>query len=891
MFKRLRQGLRFLRDGDRLQDDIRREMEFHVQMEAERRRAAGVPPDEARRTALRDFGGFGAVQEQVRDVRGLNFWDHLAQDLRFGWRTLRRSPGYAFAAVLTLGLGIGANTAMFSVINGALLHPLPYRDSAQLIRVRNDAPLVNQSDVGVSIAEARDLRRDLTGLESFVEYHQMHFVLLNQGEPHRVNTGVVSSQFFDVFGIKPALGRTFVPSDDVLGAEPVLILSHAFWQKQFGGDANVVGKVVQMNDRAHTIVGVLPAIGQYPNDNDVYMPTSACPFRADAEPDSHTNHRRFAALLAFGRMKPGVTLAEINAAAQADGQKWSREDTVHYRPGSGFKTTAVSIDEEITHDARPIMFTLIGTTALVLLIACANVANLALSRTLRRDRELAVRSALGASRGRLTRQLVTESLILAVLGGAIGLAIASPTARLLAAFASRFTPRIIETSIDGVTLGFTLAVALVTGLVFGTAPALSARRTVVTALKDGGGQSSDAPVRQRLRSALVVAQVTVAFALVVGAGLFLQSLHRLATVDLGFKNDDHVLTAQLHGNFSHQQTAEDLLQFLTGVLAGLKAMPGVQAAAISNAIPLTGAPGALPVTIRAHADPRLPPTVDGNIISSEYFDVLGTPLVRGRTFDSRDTPTSAPVAIINQSMAKLWDQRDPIGDEFTVQISDPHGQPKPLTMQVVGIVTDMKQYSIEQEPLQQFYVPMSQGGSGWGPQVLLRTTRDPLSLAGAVKTVVHQLDNEIPVEDMQTLEDLRQRQLRDPKLAAVLLGSFAGLALLITLAGIAAVIATSVSQRTREFGVRMALGASRSSVLTMVLGQGARLVAVGLVLGAASAVGLSRVLARYLFDTAPTEPLVYLAVAGVVFAAGTLACLAPARRATRVDPLRALRAE
>jgi predicted permease len=891
MFKRLRQGLRFFSRGDRMQDDIRREMDFHLQMEVERRVATGATLEEARRTALRDFGSVGAAEEQVRDVRGLNYWDHLTQDLRYGWRTLRRSPGYALAAVLTLGLGIGANTAMFSVINGALLHPLPYRDSARLIRVRNDAPLVNQSDVGVSIAETRDLRRDLTGLESFVEYHQMHFVLLNQGEPHRVNTGVVSSQYFDVFGIKPAVGRTFTPSDDVLGAEPVLILSHAFWQKQFGSDPNVVGKVVQMNDHAHTIVGVLPAIGQYPNSDDVYMPTSACPYRADAEPDSHTNHRRFAALLAFGRMKPGVTLAEINAAAQADGQKWSQDDTVHYRPGSGFKTTAVSLDDEITHDARPIMFTLIGTTALVLLIACANVANLALSRTLRRSRELALRSALGASRGRLTRQLITESLILAVAGGALGLAIASPTARILAAFASRFTPRTIETSIDGVTLGFTLAVALVTGLVFGTAPALFGRRTVVTALKDGGNQSSDAPARQRLRSALVVAQVTVCFALVVGAGLFLESLHRLSTVNLGFTNDDHVLTAQIHGNFSHQQTPAEFVQFQNAVLAGLKATPGVQAATITNAVPLTGAPGALPVTIRAQADPRLPPTVDGNIITSEYFDVLGVAVVSGRRFDSRDTADSVPVAIINQSMARLWDQRDPIGDEFTVQAQDQHGQPQPRSFQVVGIVADVKQYAIDQGPLQQFYIPMTQAGGGFAAQVLLRTTRDPLSLAGALKTIVHNLDNQVPVEDIQTLEELRLGQLQSPMLATVLLTAFAALALFITLAGIAAVIATSVSQRTREFGVRMALGASRSSVLRMVLAQGARLVAAGLVLGAASAAGLSRVIAGYLFATTPTEPTVYVAVAGVVLLAGLLACLAPARRATRVDPLKALRAE
>ena len=678
MWTRLRQGLRFVTRGNRMNDDIHREIDAHLQMEIDHRVAAGALPEDARRAALREFGRVDLAEEQVRDVRGLTFWDNLTQDLRFGARTLRRSPGFAFAAILTLGLGIGANTAMFSVINGTLLHPLPYRDSARLIRIRNDAPQANRTNVGVSIAETRDLRERLTGLESFVEYHSMHFVLLNQGEPHRVNTGVVSSQYFDVFGIKPLFGRVFTEADDVMGAEPVLILSHAYWQAQFGGDPNVVGKTVRMNDHNHTIVGVLPAIPQYPNNDDVYMPTSACPFRAQADPVSHTNHRAFSGLLAFGRMKPGETLEQIGAVAQAEGRTWPTKDPARYQALAGFTTSAVSLDEEITHEARPILFTLIATTALVLLIACANVANLSLSRTLRRGRELALRSALGASRGRLTRQLLTESLIVAIAGGALGLAIAFPAARLLAAFASRFTPRAIDPSIDGLVLGFTLLVALVTGLFFGTAPALAGRRTVVTALKDGGSQTGDGPSRQRLRAALVVAQVTVCFSLVVGAGLLLESLHRLSTVNLGFKDDEHVLTAQLHGNFSHQQTPQEFVQFFDRVIDGLKRTPGVISATVTNAVPMTGGPGPLPLAIRGQAEQEPAPIVDGNIITSEYFAVLGVPLLRGRTFTPLDAAESPRVAIINQSMARLWDQRDPIGNEFSVPTGN-NGEPPQLS--------------------------------------------------------------------------------------------------------------------------------------------------------------------------------------------------------------------
>jgi len=886
MWTRLRQALRFFHRGARLHDDIRREIASHLQMEIDHRIAAGASPDDARRSALIDFGAVGAIEEQVQDVRGLTFWDHLTHDLRYGWRTLFRSPGYALAAVLTLGLGIGVNTAMFSVINGTLLHPLPYRDSGRLIRIRLDAPLANRPNLGVSIAETRDLGDRLTGLESFVEYHSMDFVLLTQGEPHRVNTGVVSSQYFDVFGITPLYGRTFTESDDAMGAEPVLILSHAFWETEFGGDPAVVGKSVSMNDRNHTIIGVLPAIPRYPDDDDVYMPTSACPMRASAEEPSHTDHRAFANLVAFGRMKPGETLASVNAAAQAVGRRWVVEDAAQYQLLSGFTASAVSLDEEMTHQARPILFTLIGVTALVLLIACANVANLSLSRTLGREREMALRSALGASRGRLTRQLVTESLLVAIGGGALALAVAWPAARLLAAFASRFTPRAIDPSIDGVVLGFTLVTAMVTGLIFSAAPALAARRVVMTSLKDGAPHAGDGPRRQRMRSALVVAQVTVCFALVVAAGLFLESLHRLSTADVGYRDDEHVLTAQLHGNFSHQSTPEEFVQFHNAVLDGLKKTPGVIFATMTDAVPMSGGPGALPLKIRGQATPTPAPTVDRNVITSDYFAVLCVPVLRGRTFTATDTADAPRVAIINQSMAKLWDGRDPIGHEFSVPIGGPEG----TSFQVVGVVADIKQYAIDQQTIAQFFVPMAQT-SGFGAQVMIRTARDPLTLAGALKTVVHRLDSQIPVEDIQTLRELRLTKLQSPALATGLLLMFAMLALVITLAGIAAVIATSVTQRTREFGVRMALGASRRAVLSLVLGQAARLLIVGLVLGTGGALVFSRLIAQYLFDTPPNEPDIYLAVAAIVLLAGTIACLAPARRATKVDPLIALRAE
>ena len=368
-------------------------------------------------------------------------WDSLTQDIRFGLRSLRRSPGYALAAVVTLGLGIGANTAIFGVVNGVLLHPLPYQDSGRLVRINQDRPLRNQTNIGVAIPEVWDYRKNLTTVSGVVEYHQMNFVLLDQGQADRVATGVVSSTYFDVFGVKPLLGRTFRESDDVLGAEPVLILSNAYWLKHFGGDAHVVGQRVEMNDKVHTIVGVLPPIPGYPQDNDVYMPTSACPFRARAQTTIAQNRRAFAGLIVFGRLKPGASIEQANTEVGTVARAFvdSRPD-VYKRAATGFQGNLATLDAEITQDARPIVWALLATTGLVLLIACANVANLALSRTLRRDRELALRTALGARRGRLARQLVTENLIVALAGGALGVVLAWATSGMLAAFAGLFTP-------------------------------------------------------------------------------------------------------------------------------------------------------------------------------------------------------------------------------------------------------------------------------------------------------------------------------------------------------------------------------------------------------------------------------------------------------------------
>jgi predicted permease len=892
MLTRFLHGVRYVFRGNRWRDDIHREVESHLQMEIDQRVADGASPEEARRTALRDFGGTGRFEEEMADARGLTFWDSLVQDIRYGARMLRRSPGYTLTAVLTLAFGIGVNTAMFSVVNGVLLHPLPYRDSGRLIRIVESAPKVGRPSIGVSIPETWELRQRLHGVQDLVEYHSMSFVLLDRGDADRVSAGVVSSEFFDVFGIRPVHGRTFTALDDELGAEPVLILGYDYWQNKFGGDPNVVGRTVQMNDKVHTIVGVLPQIPQYPRTNDVFMPTSACPFRAKAEPTARTNHRAFSGLSVFARLRPGTSVDQVAADAAAMAAGWARAEPEVYEPEqTGFRASAERLEDQITHDARPILLTLVAATVLVLLIACANVANLSLARTLQRDREIALRAALGAGRWRLVRQLLTESTMVAMAGGLLGLLLAAPTAGLLARFASLFTTRAVDASIDGSVLIFTLAVSVLSGIIFGVVPALSSRRMLVTSLRDGGSQAGDGIRRTRIRGALVIAQVTVCFALVVGAGLLLQSLHKLSTVNVGYRDPAHLLTAQLWGNFSRGTTDVDFVRFHSDLLARMQQAPGVISAAITNGAPFTGVPGVIPFSIEGQAvEPALRPTVDQDVATDDYFKTMGIPIVAGRSFNELDAPDAPRVAIINQSMASRWQHKDPLGSHFVIYVPDNAGKVVEQSFTVVGIAADIRQYNLEQAPIAQFFTPMSQT-PGFMAEIVMRTSGDPHDLAGPLKTVVRSLDRTIPVSNVTSVSELRADQLQPRRLSTALLAVFALLALVITLAGVAAVIATSVSQRTREFGVRMALGASRGSVLAMVLQQGMWLLAVGLIIGVAGAFVFGRALAQYLFETAPTDPTVYLAVGALVLAAGSLACLGPARRATSIDPLKALRSE
>jgi putative ABC transport system permease protein len=810
--------------------------------------------------------------------------DQLLQNLRFAFRTLRKNRMFALFAILTLGLGIGANTAIFSVIDGVLLKPLPYASGDRLLLIRQSAPLAGRANSSVSIKELYDYREQAESFDALVEHHQMSFDLLKQGEPDRVSTGVVSHDFFNVLGIQPLYGRTFVADDDRPGADAVLVLSNSYWKKAFGGDPAIVGRVFQMNDRPHTVVGVLPPVPLYPQENDVYMSVSACPFRAAAEKRIAQNRRAFAALTVFGRMKADVTRERATADVQAVCHHFTEANRNAYPASIGFTSTTLPVRDELTRQARPLLLILLGTTSFVLLIACSNIANLSLARLLRRERELAVRAALGAGRGRLIRQLLTESVLLSLAGGVVGLLFASSTLSMLTTFIGRFTARTSEIGIDPRVLAFTVGIAFVTGIIFGILPALSSRADLVSAMKQGSKGAGETPGRRRVQSGLIVLQVAVSVVLLVGAGLLLTSLYRLQQVDPGYRAD-RVISAEAFPNFTKYPNAESQVRFYEEAVRRMEAEPGMHSVAVTNAVPLSAiTPGANPVSIKGETDPAIEkrPTTDVNVASPGYFATLGIPL-DGRDFNAGDKIDGAPVVIVNRTMTKYWHKGSPVGG----QISFDNGQ---TWATVIGISGDVRQYGLNREAVPQVFVPLTQSG-GVAGRFVVRSQGDPISLARAIQADIHALDAGMPVKNVTTLDELRTRFLATPKLTALLLTVFATLALVVTISGISGVIAISVSHRLEEFGVRMALGASRPQILSLVVGQGLRLVAVGLVLGLVASVAATRVLSAYLFATRPTDPLTMMLVCVAFIVAGVASCLGPAWRATSADPLNALRAD
>jgi putative ABC transport system permease protein len=856
------------------------ELESHLQMHIDDNLRSGMSSEEARRIALIQLGGIESVKENYRDRSGFPSLESFFQDVRHGARVLARNPSFTLIAVLVLALGIGVNTALFSVVYGVLLRPLPYTDGSRLVVVKQQARAMNGRDMFFSPKEIADYRAQSHTLDAVEEYHSMGFILLGN-KPSRVQTGVVSSGFFPMLGVRPLLGRTFLPSDDQIGAPPVLILSYGYWQREFGGDPKIVGRTFKMNDRLHTVVGVLPFIPQYPRENDVYMPVSACPTRSSKQMLEDRDARM---MRVFAHLKPGVPMAAAASEMRSIGKGFERDYPASYPAAQGFEVHIADLQQELTQDARPLLLLLLGTTALVLLICCTNVANLSLARVVRREHEFAVRAALGASRGRLARQLLTESTLLAVTGGLLGWILAAFSLDVLVRFIALFTTRAAEVSLNTPVLIFTLAVSVLTGLLFGSFPAFAAGRRG-NSLKLGGVTNTVQVHRSSMRGGLIIAEVALSFVLLTGAGLMIRTLIKLHAVDAGY-DPGHVVTMHLPLNWSKYDNGDKLRDYEDRLLTKVSTLPGVTSVGLVSAVPLDKSmPQDAQLFLEGQpVDPARPrPRVNVAQISPGAFHTLGIPILSGRGIEAGDRPGRPQVVVVSQSMAKrFWPGENPIGKRISGDNKD--------WATVVGVAGDVRQFGLDRDPVDTAYIAIAQD-SGMADTLALRVIADPMNIVPAVRNAITSLDPEQPIIEVKTLDEIRGDSILQRRLTTTLLGLFAGLALIIAATGLAGVTAFLVSQRTREIGIRLALGAQVRQIETMVLSYGTRLLIIGSAIGVAASYLAGRGLQELLFQVKPLDWPTLLGVAVVLIGVSLGASYVPARRATRVDPMIALRYE
>ena len=799
----------------------------------------------------------------------------FVRDLRYALRTLGRNPGFAFVSVLALALGIGANSAIFTVVNSVLLQPLRYRNPEQLVVVRERNLKAGFPQFSLSPGNYvgyRDQNHSFSGIAAF---GSAGFNLAGGGEPERLRGSRVTLDFFDVLGRRPSLGRSFTTQEMQLGQNRVVILSDGLWQRRFAGSRDALGQTMKLNDELYTVVGVMPPDFQFPARAEIWTPL--------AMNLQNWQQRGGHYLGGIGRLKAGTALA----AAQSDlNGIAARAEQQFPDSNSGWDTTLSSLQESAVGKIRPALLTLTAAVGFVLLIACVNLANLLLSRSASRRREMGVRSSLGAGRARLVRQLLTESLLLAGLGAAAGLAIAWAGTRMLVTLTPNILPRATEIALDGRALGFTAAIAVLTGILFGLAPAIHMAKTdLIGALRDGGRGNAIGFRRNRLRSVLVVGEVALALVLLSGAGLLMRSFYHLQSMDPGFDPHD-VLTFRTNLPGAKYKTDEMQAAFYQRALERIRTMPGVTAAGAAQIFPLAGDDYIL--SFVQIGKPALPvgnqPSAAYYAATPGYFRTLKIPITKGRDFTEHDNAAAPLVAIISESMARqFYPNENPLGQRIQMGNGS-----KPA--EIVGVAGDVRDQELEAKGRPAVYEAAAQipfNAMYFG----VRSAGDPAALIAGVRTAIHELDAELPVDGMGTVETLVATSLSQRRFAMLLMAIFAGLALVLAMVGIYGVISYSVTQATQEIGIRMALGARRGDVLRMVFGYAGLLIAAGLAIGATAALGTARYLASQLFEVKPTDPATYAAVAGVLLATGLLACAIPALRAMRVDPLVALRNE
>jgi putative ABC transport system permease protein len=813
--------------------------------------------------------------------------DAFLQDLRFGARALRRQPTFALIATLTLALGIGANAAIFSVVNAVLLRPLPWSDPDRAVMIWSRWTAFDKT--WVAEGEVLDYRRRSQTLAEVAAWGDGQVNLTGDGEPERVSAANVTANLFSTLGVTPIIGRTFTAQEDLPNGPDLVVLGHALWTRRYAGDAGIVGRSIQMNGRSFHVIGVMPRGFLLPTDFENPQPTQLwMPLQIDPASTDHGSHGLYAA----ARLKPGATVRQAADELRGIARVMTNEGL--YPVQMQFDTVVLSLTDEVVGSVRQAIWLLFGAVGFLLLIACANVANLLLARAEGRQREIAVRAALGAGGARVVRQLLTENLVLAGIAAVVGLGLAFSGVRFLAWWNPADIPRVSDVSLDRRVLGFTAIVALVTSALFSALPALRALKLDLNdSLKDGSQSTSSGIERQRFRSLLVVVEMALAVVLLVGAGLMLRSLWALQRVPLGI-DPSNVLTMRLSLPAASYEKPEHVVMFYERLVESVRQLPGVVRAGAVRSLPLGSTIGDFGLTIEGYVPP--PGTNakgDWQIVTDGYIEAMGERVIRGRTIAAADTADAQLVALVNEELARrYWPGQDPLGRRLKIG----GGSSQRPWLTVVGIVADVRHNGIVETVKEKFYVPHRQwhrsiGNSIRSMTLVVKAGQDPTALAGAIRQQIRALDPNLPVADVRTMSDVVSATMSTPRFTGVLLGSFAGLALILSAIGIYGVLTYVVSRRTREIGIRVAIGAPRAQIIQLVLRDGLTLALAGVVIGVVAAAGASQLMRGLLHDVRPADPVTFVAVAALLSAVAAVASFVPAWRASRVDPVVVLKGE
>lgn len=872
-------------DRRRAERELDEEIRTHIEIEIEQNLEDGMPPEEARRAALVAFGNVTLAKEDSRAMWGFIRLETLFSDLQFAARLLLKRPVFASIAIITLALGIGATSAIFSVVNAVILRPLPYPNSERVVTISGGLAVKGLEDIGASPPEFINYREQARSFEQVAAYATISTTLTGAGEPERITATLASAALFPLLGVEPSVGRPFLAHEDQDGNDNVAVISHRQWARRFNSDPDVAGKSLTLNGKSYTIVGVMPQGLEFPDQtSDVWLPMALSSDQSsEKERGSHW-------MQVVGLLKPGVTIEQARAEMSTIAAEMQRQHPEVYPEDSGWRVKVILMHERVVGDVKPALILMLCAVGFVLLIACANVANLQLARTAARQKELAVRAALGASRGRLIRQMLTESMLLSLLGGALGLLVANTGKDALIAFAPPDMPRLTEVSLDGSVIAFSLIVSILSGVMFGIAPALQSSKTdLAGSLKESGTRSTESPGRHRLRGGLVVSEVALALILLIGAGLMIKSLIRLQKIDPGF-NPDNVVTMRLSLPQARYPEAGKQRAFYGQLLESIKTLPGVQSASAVNFLPLSATGNQRNFSIKGQG--AMQTNVEFRMIDPGYFRTMQIPLLAGRELNERDTAGEPYVAVVNETFARLFfEDEKALGNEIKL-----HGLNSPFPwLSVVGVVSDVKHGGLDVETRPEMYVSYLQPPlPNFGVQsmfLVARTTNDPSSIVDGIRKEVLSLDHELPVFSVATMEQLLARSIAPRRFNMFLFELFAGVAVALAMIGIYGVLTYSVSQRTHEIGIRMAVGAQAKDILGLILHQAFKLVAIGIVLGGAGAYILTRFMKGLLFDVSATDPLTFVGISLLLAVVATLASFLPARRAMKVDPLTALRYE